>query len=58
MAIEVYPPGTHSPYGKRVGGMRTRRKLSREFDNAIGVAPEGLSVEEIIEEPITRLTWM
>lgn len=40
MAIEVYPPGTHRPYGKRVGGMRTWRQLTRPFDETID-ATEG-----------------
>lgn len=35
MSIEVYPPGTRRPYGKRVGGMRTWRKLIREADDII-----------------------
>ena len=35
MAVEIYPPGYRRPYGVRVGGMRTWRKVCREADAII-----------------------
>lgn len=43
MYVEVYPPGTRPPYGVRVGGMRTWRKLIREYTPIEGsLAPQEL----------------
>lgn len=38
MMIEVYPPGYRPPYGVKVGGMRTWRKVCREADGIINAS--------------------
>lgn len=45
MHVTVYPPGSSPPYGTRIGGLRTWRKICREADSIVEGSAAAVSAD-------------